>query len=111
MRTSVGVYTQLHHAAVDRQAAMALANALLDVTPEPRHVEGSTSKRPRVFRLGMVEMLRGALGREIAQVSQIIQELPSTLGTLTGAAPTAIGGTALFGGEGRSVRNLTQATQ
>jgi diacylglycerol O-acyltransferase len=105
----VGVYTQLHHAAVDGQAAVALANALLDVTPEPRQVEGATSKRPRVFRLGMVEMLRGALGREIAQVAQIVKELPATLGTLTGAARTAIGGAALFGGAGRSVRNLTLA--
>ena len=105
----VGVYTQLHHAAVDGQAAVALANALLDVTPEPRHVEGGTSKRPRVFRLGMVEMLRGALGREIAQVSQIIKELPSTVGTLTGAARTALGASALFGGKGRGVRNLTLA--
>jgi len=105
----VGVYTQLHHAAVDGQAAVALANALLDVTPEPRRVEGATSKRPKVFRLGMVEMLRGALGREIAQVSQIIKDLPSTVGTLTGAARTAIGGTALFGGAGGGVRNLTLA--
>jgi WS/DGAT/MGAT family acyltransferase len=100
----VGVYTQLHHAAVDGQAAVALANALLDITPEPRTVEARTSRRQKVFRLGMVEMLRGALGREVAQVSQIIRALPSTMGTLTGAARTAMGGGARTG-----VRNLTLA--
>ena len=100
----VGVYTQLHHAAVDGQAAVALANALLDVTPEPREIEVRASKRQKVFRLGMVEMLRGALGREVAQVSQIIKELPATMGTLTGAARTALGGGARTG-----VRNLTLA--
>jgi WS/DGAT/MGAT family acyltransferase len=105
----VGVYTQLHHAAVDGQAAVALANALLDVTPEPRAVEARTSKRQKVFRLGMVEMLRGALGREIVQVSQIIKDLPATVGTLTGAARTAIGGSTLLRGEGKGVRNLTLA--
>ena len=34
------LYTQLHHAAVDGQAAVALANAILDVTPQPRAVDG-----------------------------------------------------------------------
>jgi diacylglycerol O-acyltransferase / wax synthase len=35
----VALYTQLHHAAVDGQAAVALANAILDVTPQPRAIE------------------------------------------------------------------------
>jgi diacylglycerol O-acyltransferase len=38
------MYTQLHHAAVDGQAAVALANALLDLTPEPR-ASWSSSRR------------------------------------------------------------------
>ncbi len=105
----VGVYTQLHHAAVDGQAAVALANALLDVTPEPRQIEAQPSRRQKVFRLGMVEMLRGALGREVAQVAQIIKELPTTVGTLTGAARTALGASSLLGGSGKGVRNLTLA--
>ena len=39
----VAMYSQLHHAAVDGQAAVALANAILDVTPEPRGAAGCTS--------------------------------------------------------------------
>ena len=43
-RKRVALYTQLHHAAVDGQAAVALANAILDVTPEPRAIEARPSR-------------------------------------------------------------------
>jgi diacylglycerol O-acyltransferase len=43
----VAIYTQLHHAAVDGQAAVALANALLDLSPEPRRLELRPSRRRR----------------------------------------------------------------
>lgn len=108
-RRRVGVYTQLHHAAVDGQAAVALANILLDVTPEARTIDVVRSTRRRVFRLGMAEMLRGALGNEFAQVSRIVRDLPSTIGTLSGAARTAVGSSALFGLRKGKVSNLTLA--
>ncbi len=104
----VALYTQLHHAAVDGQAAVALANVLLDTSPEPRAIELRPSRRTKTFRLDMTEMLRGALANQIAQVSGIVKGLPSTVGTLSGAARTAIGGTALFGGKKRP-SNLTLA--
>ncbi|HSW24467.1 MAG TPA: wax ester/triacylglycerol synthase family O-acyltransferase, partial [Burkholderiaceae bacterium] len=100
----LAVYSQLHHAAVDGQAAVALANAILDVTPEPRAIEPRASKRTKTFRLGMGESLRGALGRQIEQVANIVKELPATVGTLGGAARSALQGSlansVLFGGKG-----------
>ena len=54
----VGLYSQLHHAAVDGQAAVALANLILDVTPEPRAIEARPSSRKRIFKLEMSEMLQ-----------------------------------------------------
>jgi hypothetical protein len=81
-RKRVALYTQLHHAAVDGQAAVALANALLDVTPEPRAIEMKPSKRTRVFRLEMTEMLRGVLGSQAQKVAAIVRNLPATVGTL-----------------------------
>lgn len=107
-RKRVGLYTQLHHAAVDGQAAVALANVLLDVTPQPRTIELRPSRRQRIFKLDMTEMLRGALANEIAQITHIVKSLPSTVGTLTGAAKSAIGATALLGGK-RRVSNVTLA--
>ena len=39
------LYTQLHHAAVDGQAAVALAQAILDLSPEPREIAAAPGAR------------------------------------------------------------------
>jgi WS/DGAT/MGAT family acyltransferase len=93
----VGIYTQLHHAAVDGQAAVALANVLFDLTPEPREIELRPSRRTKTFKLDMVEMLRGALSNEVAQVVRIVRDLPATLGTVAGTARTALNTKTLLG--------------
>ena len=105
----VAMYTQLHHAAVDGQAAVALANAILDVTPEPRAIELKASTRTKKFRLSMGESLRGAMANQIAQVTSLVKDLPGTVGTLGGAARTALQSGALnnvlsglIGGKGGS---------
>jgi diacylglycerol O-acyltransferase / wax synthase len=106
----IGLYSKLHHAAVDGQAAVALANVIYDVTPLPRTIELRPSKRPRHFRLGMAEMLRGVLGQEAMQVGRILRELPATVGGLTRAAGTAMSHTRLVGGaEAGTVSNLALA--
>jgi WS/DGAT/MGAT family acyltransferase len=104
----VALYTQLHHAAVDGQAAVALANAILDLSPEPRTVDARPSKRQKTFRLEMTEMLRGVIGGQAQKVAQIIRELPATVGTLSGAAQQAIGRSSLLGGT-KGPSNLTLA--
>jgi diacylglycerol O-acyltransferase len=86
----VGVYSQLHHAAVDGQAAVALGNVLYDLTPEPREIELRPSHRSKTFKIGMVEMLRGALTNEVSQVVRIVRNLPATLGTVAGTAKGAL---------------------
>ena len=108
-RKRVGLYTQLHHAAVDGQAAVALANAILDVAPSGREIEARLSKRTKTFRLGMTEMLRGALGHQVQLVAGIIKDLPSTAGTLKDAAKQALSTSSLLGGKGSGVSNLTLA--
>jgi WS/DGAT/MGAT family acyltransferase len=112
----VALYTQLHHAAVDGQAAVALANAILDVTPEPRAIELKPSTRTKQFQLSMGESLRGAMAHQIAQVTHLVKELPGTVGTLGGAAKDVLTSGALNsvlsmligGGKGGS-GNLTLA--
>ncbi len=104
----VGVYSQLHHAAVDGQAAVALANVLLDVTPQARELELRPSKRVKTFKLNMVEALRGALASEAQQVARIVRELPATVGTLAGAAKLVLGQSAQVGAA-RRPGNVTLA--
>jgi WS/DGAT/MGAT family acyltransferase len=104
----VGMYSQMHHAAVDGQAAVALANVLLDVTPEPRDIEVRPSKRQRTFRLEMTEMLRGVLGSQAQKVAEIVRNLPDTVGTLKDAASTVMSTSQLLTGKS-SPSNLTLA--
>lgn len=96
-RKQVGVVTQLHHAAVDGQAAVALGNVLFDLTPEPREIALRPSRRVKTFRLGMVEMLRGAIAVEAMQVARIVRGLPATLGTVVGTAKTVLNPKRLLG--------------
>lgn len=104
----VALYTQLHHAAVDGQAAVALANAILDVTPEPRAIEAQPSRRIKTFRLEMAEMLRGVLGNQAQKVAEIVRKLPSTVGTLKDAAGAAVSASSLLTGKD-TPSNLTLA--
>jgi diacylglycerol O-acyltransferase / wax synthase len=82
----VAMYTQLHHAAVDGQAAVALANAILDLSPEGRELGIQPSSRPKRFELSMVEMISGAVTSEVQQITQLIRALPGTVGSLSSAA-------------------------
>lgn len=104
----VGLYTQLHHAAVDGQAAVALANAILDVTPTPRAIEVTESRRPKAFRLEMTEVLRGVIGGQAQKVLHIVRNLPATVGTLKDAAGQAVSSSSLLSGDKRP-SNLTLA--
>lgn len=96
-RRRAAIYTQLHHAAVDGQAAVALANALLDTSPVPRKLEIRPTRRQKVFELEMTEMLRGVLGNQAAKVAGIIRGLPATVGTLKDAAVDVVSHASLLG--------------
>jgi WS/DGAT/MGAT family acyltransferase len=82
----VAMYTQLHHAAVDGQAAVALASAILDLEPRPAAREIKPSSREKQFRLSLVEMFSGAVAGEVQQITQLIRALPRAAGSLGRAA-------------------------
>ena len=105
----VGLYSQLHHAAVDGQAAVALANAIMDLSPEPRTIDTRPSTRTKVFKLDMTEMLRGVIGSQAQKVAEIVRNLPATVGTLKNAASLAVGNSSLLGGAKQGASNLTLA--
>ena len=107
-RKRVALYTQLHHAAVDGQAAVALANAIMDLSAQGRTLEIRPLRRTKVFRLEMAEMLRGVIGGQAQKVANIIRGLPATVGTLRDAASKVVGGAALLGGV-KAPSNLTLA--
>ena len=86
----VALYTQLHHAAVDGQAAIALAQAILDVQATPRDIEHE--KRPaKKLDIGLAGMLSGVLANQLQQYGKLVKALPSTVGALSQVAGQVAG--------------------
>ena len=104
-RARVGLYAQFHHAAV------AMARVILDTQPEGRDIGLRPSTRGKVFRLGLGQMLRGAIVQEAQQVAGIIKGLPATVGALAGAAGQALANSGLLRGKAGTpgVKNLSLA--
>jgi diacylglycerol O-acyltransferase / wax synthase len=90
------LYTQLHHAAVDGQAAVALAQAILDLTPEPREVPAAP-RRERKGQFGVGELLRGALANQLEQVGRLVKALPGAVSMIGQAAAKGAGPAASLG--------------
>lgn len=86
-----GMYTQLHHAAVDGQAAVALAAAILDVGAEPRDIK-HRDKPAKKLNIGMAEMLSGVFANQLQQYANIVKSLPSTVGALGSVAKQGASG-------------------
>ncbi len=86
----LGFYSKVHHAAVDGQAAVAMANSVFDLTPEPRRVKPPRARRSHRYQLGVAELLGAALGNQARQVVEFAKLLPP----LAGAALTATLGAA-----------------
>jgi WS/DGAT/MGAT family acyltransferase len=87
----VGLYTQLHHAAVDGQAAVALAQVILDLTPEPRTLELPPPRSKRHGQLGTVGMLRAAVSQQWNLTVKLARALPGAAGVLGGMAAKSLG--------------------
>ncbi len=90
----VGLYTQLHHAAVDGQAAVALAQVILDLNPEPRAVETLAARGRQRGRLGTVGMLRAAVSQQWRQTVKLARSLPGSASVLGHMAIGYVGGAA-----------------
>ncbi|MES2099037.1 MAG: wax ester/triacylglycerol synthase family O-acyltransferase [Pseudomonadota bacterium] len=87
------MYTQLHHAAVDGQAAVALGQAILDLSAAGREVDQQRVGRVRRER-SAIDMLRGALGNQLNLVMDAVKAIPGTVGVLSQMASQKVGDTA-----------------
>ncbi|MEI6319387.1 MAG: wax ester/triacylglycerol synthase family O-acyltransferase, partial [Pseudomonadota bacterium] len=86
----VGFYSKVHHAAVDGQAAVAMANSVFDLTREPRRVRPPKAPRTHRYRLGVAELLGAALGNQARQAAQFVKLLPPLAGTALSRGRTAL---------------------
>lgn len=93
----VALYTQLHHAAVDGQAAVALAQVILDLSPEPRPIEATAARGKKRGQLGTVGMLRAAVSQQWQQTVKLARSLPTAANVLGHMAVGYVGGAAAGG--------------
>lgn len=72
----IAFYAKVHHAAVDGQAGVALARAMLDTTSRPRRIPPPPKTRPEPppDRAGR---LRAALANQLAQSGRLLGRLPA----------------------------------
>lgn len=71
----VGVYAKVHHAAIDGQAGVALANAILDLSPVPREVP-PPRRRPARAAPTARALLGTAVSRQLSQYARLVGLLP-----------------------------------
>jgi WS/DGAT/MGAT family acyltransferase len=83
----VAFYSKIHHSALDGAAGMALANAILDITPEPRHVKPArTRPRSHKYQLGVAELAGAALSNTVQQYIKLIKLLPDAVKAVASVA-------------------------
>lgn len=90
----VALYTQLHHAAVDGQAAVALAQVILDTAPEPRSTTATPTRGRRRSAPGKLGLLRTAVSQQLQQTVKLARNLPGAAGVLGQMAAGFVGGAA-----------------
>ena len=74
----VAVYNKMHHAAIDGQAGVAIAKALLSPSAVAAPIKPPRS-RPRTnrYQLGVAELAGAALSNAVTQAIKLIQSLPA----------------------------------
>jgi diacylglycerol O-acyltransferase len=78
----VAYYLQVHHAALDGQAGVIMAQALFDLTPQPRDIP--QSPLPDGEHPGMAELAAAALKHDAGQYIKLLRHLPDVVKTLVG---------------------------
>jgi WS/DGAT/MGAT family acyltransferase len=96
----LGYYAKVHHAAIDGQAGVALAQAMLDPTPTPRAVPPAPEEA-RVDEPGTLQRLRVAAAqttRQLRVLAGLVPAAAEAIGSMlradgaTGAASGAVSG-------------------
>jgi WS/DGAT/MGAT family acyltransferase len=83
-------YSKVHHAALDGAAGVQLANALLDVTPQPRKVPASHRRLEATPGIGT--LVGAAFWNTTTQYVKLIRHLPEVARVLGGMIGKARGG-------------------
>ena len=78
----IGYYVQVHHAVLDGQAGVLLAQALFDATPEPPRI--GRRPAPRGESPGALALAAAALAHDAGLYVRLVRQLPQALQVLGG---------------------------
>jgi diacylglycerol O-acyltransferase / wax synthase len=79
----VGYYVKVHHAVLDGQAGVLLAQALFDLSANPGPM-ARPGRRPASANSGMGELAAAALKHDAGQYIKLLRHLPEVVRTLAG---------------------------
>jgi diacylglycerol O-acyltransferase / wax synthase len=82
-------YSKIHHAALDGQGALVLAQALLDLTPVPRAVEAAPAHANLNGQPAASQLLAAALRNTLAQCVTLVKGLPAGVKAAAGLLASA----------------------
>ena len=86
----VAFYSKVHHAALDGAGGAALASAIMDTGPVPRHVKAAPAKRfIPTDNFGVAELALAGIKNTAQQTVELVRTLPALASTLVGMARSA----------------------
>jgi diacylglycerol O-acyltransferase / wax synthase len=90
----VGLYSKIHHAALDGKAGVVLSNAILDLSATPREMVAPELSRNRSTGtdLKVSEMIGAVFSNSLAQYAKLARSLPAVAGSLGAIARQSIAG-------------------
>ena len=99
----VGLYMKVHHAVLDGQAGVLLAQAMYDLTARPRaaHRRGASAIEPAEHP-GMAALAAAALRHDAGQYIKLVRHLPDVMRTIA----ALVGGSLASAGTGRIGENF-----
>jgi WS/DGAT/MGAT family acyltransferase len=80
-----GFYSKIHHAALDGKGGTVLANAILDLSPQPREVPPPSRKAGTGRELKVGEMIGAVFSNSLAQYAKLARALPGAASKVTSA--------------------------
>ncbi len=86
----IGLFTRLHHAAVDGQAAVAIAQVILDPTPQARE-PGAAAPRRRTESFGTGELLGALVSGQFTRIAQSLRAAPALAKALAASVKSRAG--------------------
>ena len=84
-------YSKIHHAALDGQGGQALAQAMLDVTPEPRATAPAVPRSKAPYQPSVKDMVGAAFRNTLVQYWKMVKFMPSAVKALGGLVVPAKG--------------------